>query len=59
MIPYLLGGLLVGVLSLLLDTLFGTTPPILDRGEPAFDTESRGASPRAVPTTADAPEAGS
>ena len=47
-IPYLLGGLLVGVLGLLLDTLFGTTPPILDRGEPGFDTESRGGSLRPV-----------
>ena len=51
-LPYLFGGLLVGVLGLLLDTLFGTMPPILDRDEAGFDTESRGGASRAVPAAA-------
>ena len=57
-LPYLFGGLLVGVLGLLLDTLFGTMPPILDRDDSGFDTESRGGAPRPVPAVLDAPPEG-
>ncbi len=41
-IPLLLGGVLVGFFGLVLDTIFGTTPPILDRAA-VFDTGSRSA----------------
>jgi putative membrane protein len=60
LISLLLGGALVGIFGLLLDTLLGTTPPILDRSV-VFDTESRSsdvglaAAPPAVPAAAPAP----
>jgi putative membrane protein len=34
-LAYLIGGLLVGVIGLLLDTIAGATPPILDRDVPS------------------------
>jgi len=40
-LSFLLGGVLVGVLGLVLDSLAGTTPPILDQSAAAVTTESR------------------
>ena len=40
LLPFLLGGLVVGVLGLVLDTVAGTTPPVLDHTpQPTPDTE--------------------